>query len=147
MGRQFGGRRVFYRGSPAMRIVGPFVLIAAMVAWFLILGQPEGAKLASVETDDAAIANAIGIYTINAGWPPSTEQGLMALVREPVVGPKPRRWTQIMKKVPTDPWGNPYGYRVLSEGTGRWRFELSSAGKDGILQTGDDWAKVIDWER
>ncbi|RYD78526.1 MAG: hypothetical protein EOP84_14165 [Verrucomicrobiaceae bacterium] len=50
-----------------------------------------------------------------------------------------------MRKVPTDPWGNPYRYRLLSEETGRRRIELSSAGKDGILQTGDDWAEVIDW--
>lgn len=129
-----------------MRIVGAFVLIAAMaLAWFFTLGRPEGAKLAKVAPDSEVISNALKTYTIIAGRPPTTEQGLMALVQEPVAGPKPRRWTQVMKKVPTDPWGNPYHYRLLSEERGRWSFELSSAGKDGILQTEDDWAEVIDW--
>lgn len=134
-----------------MRVVGVLMLmvVLAVVAGVILWGPDgctvEGAKLARVATDDEVLANAICTYLINAGRPPSTEQGLLALEKEPVSGPKPRRWVQIMKKVPTDPWGNPYGYRVLTEGTGNWSFELSSAGKDGIVGTEDDWAKVIDW--
>ena len=129
-----------------MRLVGVLVLIAALVLlWRFTLGQPEGAVLAHVATDDEAIDNAIKTYAINAGRPPTTDQGLMALVEEPMAGPEPRRWVQAMKKVPSDPWGNPYRYRVLSEVYGEWRYELSSAGKDGIFQTEDDWAKEIDW--
>jgi len=129
-----------------MKFVGAFILMGALaLAWFVTIGQPEGAKLAHVAPDSEVISNALKTYTINAGRPPSTEQGLMALVEKPVTGPTPRRWTQIMKKLPTDPWGNPYRYRLLSEERGKWSFELSSAGKDGILQTEDDWAKVIDW--
>lgn len=136
-----------------MKLVGIVVLIAALaLVGFVILWGPAGctvesAKLARVKGDEAAIANAIRTYAINAGRPPSTQQGLSALFKEPAAGPKPIRWCQIMKKVPTDPWGNPYGYRVLSEGTGKWSYELSSAGKDGILQTGDDRAKEICWLR
>ena len=134
-----------------MRVVGVLMLMAvlAIVAGVILWGPDgctvEGAKLARGASDSEAISNSIATYLINAGRPPSTEQGLLALVKEPVYGPKPRRWVQIMKKVPTDPWGNPYGYRVLTEGTGNWSFELSSAGKDGIGGTEDDWAKVIDW--
>ena len=51
-----------------MRIVGAFVLIAAMaLAWFFTLGQPEGAKLARVDPDSVVISNAIKTYAINAG--------------------------------------------------------------------------------
>jgi len=129
------------------------VLIAALAfVGFVILWGPEGctlegAKLARVESDDAAIANAIRTYAINAGRPPSTEQGLRALMEEPTAGPKPVRWSQVMKRVPNDPWGNPYSYRVLSEEDGVLCYELSSAGRDGISQTEDDWAKAIDWQR
>ncbi|MCW1925579.1 type II secretion system protein GspG [Luteolibacter arcticus] len=124
-----------------MRVVGAFVLIAAMaLVWFFTLGRPEGAKLARVERDDVVLSNAIGIYIINAGRPPSTEQGLMALVKEPVAGPKPRRWVQVMNKAPTDPWGWPYGYRIVAEGNRGWRYEIRSLGIDGKLQTGDDCA-------
>ncbi|RYD78527.1 MAG: hypothetical protein EOP84_14155 [Verrucomicrobiaceae bacterium] len=114
----------------------------------MLLGSPSsGSKVARLDPDFLAISNVIESYVANAGRPPTTEQGLMALVEEPTTGPKPIRWSQVMKKVPTDPWGNPYGYRVLSEGTGKWSYELSSAGKDGILQTGDDRAKEICWLR
>ncbi|MEK7951184.1 type II secretion system protein GspG [Luteolibacter soli] len=129
-----------------MRIVGAFVLMGALaLVWFMTLGRPEGAKLAYAPPDSAVISNTLKAYVINAGRLPSTEQGLMALVEEPKTGPKPRRWTQLMKRLPTDPWGNPYRYRLLSEERGKRSFELSSAGKDGILQTEDDWAKEIDW--
>ena len=129
-----------------MRIVGAFVLIAAMaLAWFVTIGQPEGAKVAQAYPDNLVISNAIKTYAINAGRPPTTEQGLMALVEEPVTGPKPRRWTQVMKKVPTDPWGRPYGYRIVAEEDRGWRYEIRSAGIDGIMQTGDDHASELGW--
>ena len=64
----------------------------------------------------------------------------MAWVEKPVAGPKPVRWTKIMMKVPTDPWGRPYEYRLVAEGVGKWRWEIRSPGIDGKLQTGDDYA-------
>ena len=134
-----------------MRFVGILVLIAAFV-WLAIFGGPEGcsveeAKLVRVRSDEDVIANAIRTYAASAGRPPSTEQGLGALVKEPTAGPKPLRWIQVMRYVPTDPWGNDYKYRIVSEGDVMLRYELSSAGKDGIVQTEDDRVKEIDWQR
>lgn len=122
-----------------MRIVGGFVLMAAMaLAWFLTVGQPEGAKLAYVGPDHELISNAIKTYVINAGRPPTTAQGLDALVNEPKSGPKPRRWIQVWKKLPTDPWGTPYRYTLLAPQDGEWRWELRGAGPDGTFGSSDD---------
>jgi general secretion pathway protein G len=32
-------------------------------------------------------------------------------VKTPSSDPKPRRWRQLLEKVPEDPWGMPYQYR------------------------------------
>jgi len=129
-----------------MKFVGAFVLMGALaLAWFFTLGQPEGAKVTRSDSDFAVISNAIKTYAIIAGRPPTTEQGLMALVQEPVAGPKPRRWTQIMKKIPTDPWGRPYDYRIVVEEDRAWRYEIRSGGIDGIMQTGDDYVSEWGW--
>ena len=69
----------------------------------------------------------------------------MAWVEKPVAGPKPRRWTKVMMKVPTDYWGRPYGYRVVVEEDRGWRYEIRSAGIDGIMQTGDEHASLLGW--
>jgi general secretion pathway protein G len=123
-----------------VKIVGAFVLIAAMaLVWFFILRQPEGAKVARSDGDFAVISNAIKIYIINAGRPPTTAQGLEAFVNEPRTGPKPRRWTQVMKKVPTDPWSTPYRYTLLEPKDRCWCWELRSAGPDGFFGSGDDF--------
>ena len=35
----------------------------------------------------------------------------MALVKQPTTEPIPRRWRQMFKDLPLDPWGSPYGYK------------------------------------
>ena len=65
------------------------------------------------------------------------QQGLKALVEKPTSTPLPRRWTQIMDKVPKDPWDNEYVYKYPGS-KDRSRPELVSLGKDGLEGTEDD---------
>ena len=65
------------------------------------------------------------MYKMSAGIFPTTEQGLKALVAKPEVEPIPREWTQLMDRVPLDPWKREYQYR-LREG----KFSLWSKGPD-----------------
>ena len=90
--------------------------------------------------DFLAIGNALKTYQILAGRPPTTDQGLDALVNEPTLGPKPRRWVQVMKKLPRDAWLNPYRYSLLPPKQYEWRWELRSAGPDGVFDSSDDQA-------
>ena len=43
---------------------------------------------------------------------PSTQQGLEALVKKPSGNPQPKNWNKdgYLKRLPVDPWGNPYQY-------------------------------------
>jgi general secretion pathway protein G len=87
--------------------------------------------LARVEPDFIALGNALKTYKLNAGSYPTTAQGLKALVEKPAGSPQPARWTQVMKKLPADPWGNEYGY-LFPGRKDPSEFELISKGKDGI---------------
>ena len=81
-----------------------------------IIGRPDEARVAAAATDIQAIGNALELYRLDNGHYPSTEQGIEALVNQPTGYPAPRRWNPdgYLKKVPVDPWGEPY--KFVSEG-------------------------------
>ncbi|MFQ5559106.1 MAG: type II secretion system major pseudopilin GspG [Nitrospinota bacterium] len=96
-----------------------------------IMGRPEEARRVKAEVQMKNIEAALKLYKLDSGTYPSTEQSLDALVEKPTVGIIPRKWNEggYLKKVPVDPWGNPYLY--LSPGE-HGDFDLISYGSDGI---------------
>lgn len=89
-----------------------------------------------VERDFRVLGSALLAYAINAKVPPTTEQGLQALITKPTTAPK--CWSQVMKKVPLDPWMKEYRYQRFSATIARYRFELRSAGPDRVFGNADD---------
>jgi general secretion pathway protein G len=77
------------------------------------------------------------MYKLNAGNFPTTAQGLKAMVEKPSSTPVPRRWVQVMSKIPLDPWDSPYGYRFPGKKRAN-EFEIISKGPDGMENTPDD---------
>jgi type II secretion system protein G len=94
-------------------------------------------KPQKAETDLKSIATAIMAYKMNAGFYPSTAQGLQALVEKPATDPVPRRWAQLVAKLPTDPWKSPYRYRFPGVKDPK-KFEVISDGPDRTPGTPDD---------
>jgi general secretion pathway protein G len=107
-------------------------------------GTCGGSKLSRVDGDFASIGSAIKMYCVNNGQPPSTGQGLEALVTKPITGPKPKRWSQVMDRTPLDPWNNPFRYKLLPPTGRRWSFEFQCAGPDGFFGSGDDVAEEFE---
>ncbi len=68
------------------------------------------ARTKQAKADFQSMGTALAMYKLNAGVYPTEKQGLASLVEKPVVEPAPRRWIQIMKKIPKDPWGRDYRY-------------------------------------
>jgi general secretion pathway protein G len=102
------------------------------------MGNPLGfAKSVAVRADVQAIGTQLKLYESMNGYPPTTEQGLQALVSQPSTEPRPQRWYQLFKEIPKDPWGNNYIYLCpgRKNPTG---FDLYSAGPDRKADTGDD---------
>jgi len=111
------------------------VLLGGSIA--LIGGLGESAKMQRVDQDFVAIGAALEGYKLNAGHYPTTQQGLRALVEQPAGSPRPRRWVQVSKSIPVDPWGNEYRYQFPGSKNAS-QFEIISNGPDGRPNTDDD---------
>ncbi len=110
------------------------VLVSASI--YMISGNLDVAKETRVDGDIKAISTQIKTYEMTNYAPPTTEQGLAALVEEPTAPPEPRRWKKLLEEVPLDPWGHSYQYVCpgVHNPTG---FDLFSLGQDGV-ESADD---------
>jgi len=66
------------------------------------------------EVDVRNLRNALEMYKIDNGFYPSSSQGLIALLIEPIDAPKPLNWhaaNSILSPLPKDPWNRDYLYR------------------------------------
>lgn len=101
------------------------------------------AKSKSARLQVEQLSAALDLYRLDIGRYPSTNEGLEALIRAPTDarswnGPYLRK-----KKIPVDPWSNPYHYQAPGEHGSFDLYSLGADGKDG--GDGDD-ADVVNWE-
>ena len=129
------------RPTPFFRFQGGYTLFEIMLvlgiiavlvssAIYMLVGNLDVAKDQRVESDIQAISMQLRTYEMLNYRKPTTEQGLKALVQQPTTDPKPRKWKQLMKAVPMDPWGAEYVYR----NPGKFNpsgYDLYSLGPDG----------------
>lgn len=129
--------RAAYTLFEIMLVLG---IISVLVgsAIYMLAGNIDVAKEQRVGSDIEAIKMQLRTYEMLNYRMPTTEQGLQALVSQPTTEPRPRRWKQLMKEVPLDPWGNEYVYRNPGKGGGG--FDLYSLGPDG-KESDDDSGK------
>ena len=119
-----------------MMVVMIIGLLAGVAAY--TLGDNLGvAKDTKIKSDIQTMQTQLMVYESMNGFPPSTEQGLKALVQQPSSSPAPRSWRQLLKEVPLDPWGMEYQY-VSPGRRNASDYEVFSAGKDRIPGTEDD---------
>jgi general secretion pathway protein G len=95
----------------------------ALVLIALLDPFSDSAKPQRVDQDFLAIGNAIKKYVADTEQPPTTAQGLDALIHKPRLSPRPKRWVTLLAPRETE-----------------WRFELRSAGPDRVFGNRDDLA-------
>ena len=120
-------------------------VIAAMVVPNLA-GRGEHARKSVARADiDTNLDSALGMYELDNGHYPTTDQGLSALLQKPTAEPVPSNWNgpYLKKKsIPKDPWSRDYVYR--SPGAHNTEgYDLSSNGPDGV-ESADD---IVNWEK
>lgn len=117
-----------------------WIILAIMTVGLAGCDMNDGCSPDSqVRNDAASLAVALGMYRLNAGHFPSTEQGLAALVDKPDGDPVPELWTRLSDRIPLDPWGAAYQYRRERQETkDDPGYDLWSMGKDGANGTQDD---------
>ncbi|BAQ75599.1 general secretion pathway protein G [Pseudomonas sp. Os17] len=137
------------RGFTLIEIMVVVVILGVLAALVVpqIMSRPDQAKAAAAQSDIKAIAMALDIYKLDNHQYPSSQQGLDALVSKPSGNPPARNWNPdgYLKRLPIDPWGNAYQYRVPgARGTG---YDLFSFGADGKLGGDGLNAEIGNWDR
>ena len=125
-------------------IVLTIISILAAGSIYLLKGNVDVAKEQRVEGDIQNIMTQLQLYEARNMRPPTTEQGIKALVEKPATEPLPERWTQLLEEVPKDAWGQPYQYRYPAQKSKK-AYDLWSIGADGKDATDDDignWKKT-----
>lgn len=117
-------------------LVITIIAVLAAATIYLIKGNVDVAKETRVDQDLKNIVSQIKLYEARNFQPPTTEQGLKALVERPTSEPIPERWISLLEEVPKDSWGRPYQYKCPAERSSK-DYDIYSLGKDGI-ESDDD---------
>lgn len=117
-------------------------LLAGLVGPQVIkhLGESK-TKTAKLQIEE--LTSALDMYRLDVGRYPNTEEGLGALVEQPTSakywnGPYLRK-----KKMPADPWNNPYHYVVPGQ---HGKFDIFSLGADGAEGGEGEDQDVRSWD-
>lgn len=121
-------------------------LLAALVAP-KIIGRTDDARIAEAKVQIKHFETALKLFKLDNGFYPDTQQGLAALVEKPITGRVPERYREggylEQRKIPVDPWGNPYVY--ISPGV-YGDFDLMSYGADGREGGEGKDADIKNWD-
>ncbi|MDR2307275.1 MAG: type II secretion system major pseudopilin GspG [Paucimonas sp.] len=125
-------RHTRQRGFTLMEIMVVIFIIGLLIAVVApsVLGNQDKAMKQKVMADLATLEQALDMYRLDNLRFPSNEQGLAALAKQPTVEPLPRNWRSdgYIRRLPEDPWGSPYQYRMPGE---HGRVDVYSLGADG----------------
>jgi general secretion pathway protein G len=128
------GRMKDREGFTLLEIIVVVFILSLLVAIVApkIMGRTDDAKIADAKVQVKNFETALKLYKIDNGAYPTTEQGLESLIEKPATGQIPGKYREggylEQKKIPLDPWGNPYIY--VSPGI-HGDFDILSYGNDG----------------
>jgi general secretion pathway protein G len=101
------------KGFTLIEIMVVVVILGVLAALVVpkVIDRIVYARIQAAKSDIQTIETALTLYKIDNYKYPTTEQGLIALVEQPPAPDAPN-WNAegYIKKLPTDPWGNPYLY-------------------------------------
>jgi len=124
--------RIRSRGFTLIEIMVVVVILAVLGALVVpkILENVDKARVTRAKSDIQAIETALDLYRLDNFKYPTTEQGLQALVKQPV-DPTITNYRSggYLKSLPIDPWNNPYQY--VSPGADGRDYDITSYGRDG----------------
>jgi len=107
-----------------------------------VLRYLGGAKSDTARLQIEELGAGLDLYHLETGRYPTTEEGLGALVEQPV-GVNNWNGPYLKKKtVPRDPWGNEYYYRSPGE---HGMYDLYSLGQDNMEAGEGEAADIVSW--
>jgi len=135
------------RGFTLIELMVVIVIIGllATVVVINVLPSQDRAMTEKARADVALLEQALEMYRLDVLSYPSVDQGLEALVTEPTGISNSERYRPggYIKRLPEDPWGNPYQYVQPGE---NGPFDLYSLGADGRLGGDGQNADIGNWD-
>lgn len=135
------------RGFTLIEIMVVVVIIGLLSALVgpRLMGQSDDAKRKTTFTQIAQLEQVLGLFQLDNGFYPTTNQGLEALVKQPTTPPEALNYKSggYMKKVPKDAWGRDFIYECPGE---HGDFDIISYGADGQEGGSGNAADITNWE-
>ena len=128
-----------------MAVVMIIGLLSSLVG-YAVFQQVDKGRVVAARAQISNLEGVLELYRMDNARFPTTEQGLEALVHRSSISPEPRRFQAggYMKKVPVDPWGEPYQYE--SPGSNNTRsFDIWSTGADAAPGGEEIDADIVNW--
>ncbi len=126
-------RTISGRGFTLLEMLIVMVIIGLLAGLVgpRLFGKVDTSKVQTAKTQIKMLKSAVGILQLDIGQVPTQAQGLKLLTDAPSEEPQRTAWKgpYIDGKLPMDPWGNPFVYKVPGE-AGQ-PFSITSLGADG----------------
>ncbi|MDH5202824.1 MAG: type II secretion system major pseudopilin GspG [Nitrospirota bacterium] len=138
-----------FRGFTLLEVIVVVFILSLLVAIVAprIIGRTDDARIAEAKVQIRNFETALKLFKLDNGFYPDTQQGLEALVAKPTTGTIPKNYREggylEQKKIPPDPWGNPYMY--ISPGL-HGDFDILSYGADGKEGGEGKDADIKNWD-
>ena len=137
-------------GFTLLEILIVVMLIGSLMALVAtqLFSRGERARIDAAAMQVSALSSQLELYRLDNGRYPTTEQGLEALVREPVSDPRPRSYNPggyLKAAQIRDPWQTPFRYQVPGSHNSH-SFDLWSFGPDGLEGGAGDGADIVNWD-
>lgn len=144
--RRQRGHRAGEAGFTLIELLVVLVILGllAALAGPRVVGYLGGAKSDTAKLQITHFKSALDLYRLDTGGYPTSQQGLVALVRSPGNVPGWKGPYIDSPDVPVDPWGNPYTYRAPGE---HGPYDVYTLGSDKAPGGSGEASDVTSWSR
>lgn len=128
-----------------LMVVIVIIGLLATIVVINVMPTQDRAMVDKARADIRVLEQALELYRLDVMSYPTTAQGLTALVSAPQDLRQPERYNKAgyIRRLPKDPWGNPYQYAYPGEHGAVDIYSLGADGESG----GEDLGKDIgNWE-
>lgn len=112
--KQLNTRYIRQQGFTLIEVMVVVIILGILAAVVVpnLVGETDTARINAAKHDIQTLESMLDRYKMDNFQYPTTDQGLEALVEKPNTQPEPKNYKDggYIKKLPKDPWGNPYEY-------------------------------------
>jgi general secretion pathway protein G len=140
-------KRLTRKSNAGFTLVEIMLVIVIVIALMAVLipnlrTNMDQANRSAAEMYVNRLVGDLALYEATNGFPPTTQQGLAALMQKPTIEPIPRKWSQREERIERDPWGMEYHYEYPGKHNPK-SYDVYSSGPDRTVGTDDD---IGNWE-